>query len=102
MLILSHVPLVNGWNPDNLNYSSDYAQIMASLELFKSNGGTVIACIYGHAHRQEAQKVNGIWHIICTRTEAQFETAEFFMVDLSTFDITTIGIGAAQSRSFEH
>ena len=102
VLILSHVPLVNGWNPDNLNYSSDYANIMTPLEAFKDNGGTVIACIYGHAHRQEAQKKNGIWHIICTRTETQYTTAEFFIVDLGTYDIKTIGVGNAESRTFTH
>ena len=102
VLVLSHVPLVDGWNPDNLNYSEDYKRIMTPLEAFKNNGGTVIACIYGHAHRQEAQKKNGIWHIICTRTETQYTTAEFFMVDLSTYNITTIGVGAATSRTFEH
>lgn len=102
VLVLAHVPLVNGWSPDNLNYSADYQRIMTPLEAFKDNGGTVIACIYGHAHRQEAQKKNGIWHIICTRTETQYTTAEFFMVNLSTFDITTIGVGQAESRTFVH
>lgn len=102
VLILSHVPLINGWNPDDLNYSSDYAKIMTPLVAFKNNGGTVIACLYGHAHRQESQKVNGIWHIICTKSENQFETAELFMVNINTFNITTIGIGAAESRSFTH
>jgi len=102
VLVLCHVPLVDGWDSYNYNYNSSYANIITPLEAFKDKGGIVIACIYGHAHRQNSKKVNGIWHITCTRTEEQHTTAEFFMVDLDTYDITTIGVGAAEDRSFEH
>lgn len=101
VVVMCHVPLIDGWSVST-NYSAKYADIITPLEAFKNNGGIVIACIYGHAHRQEAQKKNGIWHIICTRTEAQNNTAEFFMVDPNTYNITTVGVGAAQSRTFEH
>lgn len=101
VLVLCHVPLVDGWSVST-NYSADYANIITPLESFKNNGGIVLACIYGHAHRQESQKINGIWHILCTKTEGQFTTAELFMIDTTSYDITTIGIGAAESRLFTH
>ena len=101
VLLLAHIPMIPDV-PHSGAYSDTYGTAITALETFKNNGGTVIACIYGHTHTQWSQKVNGIWHITCTCTEPQFKTAEVFMIDPTTYNITTIGLGDAQSRTFAH
>ena len=100
VLVLSHVPLLEGMDEA---HSSTYDTAIASLKSFINNGGTVIACISGHTHSQTSSKSEGIWHITCLDSyKLRGTTAEFFMVDISTYNISTIGVGEAESRTFTH
>lgn len=97
VLVLSHVPLVDEFST---NYGASYASIVSALVAFKSNGGTVIACISGHTHAQASAVSNGILFIVCTRSAPNNGTAEFFMVDLQNKTIATYGLGEASSRNW--
>lgn len=100
VLVLTHVPIVDGWSVSS-GYNPVYANIVTALQTFKNNGGTVIAVISGHIHKQESKKIDGIWYIACTKSDnAQPTTAEIFMADIANGTISTIGLGAAESRSF--
>lgn len=98
VLIMSHVPLVNGWSV-NSNYDSSYANIVTALQTFKTNGGTVIGCMSGHTHTQESKTVDGILYVTFTNGANKCEVA---MVDLDNKSISTIPVGftGAGNRSF--
>ena len=98
VIVMSHVPLVSDF-PD-ANYSPSYESIQNALVAHKKNGRTVIACICGHIHKQESHLNNGILHIGCTENYMNENTAEIFLVNLSTKTIKTFGFGAAQDREF--
>ena len=97
VLVLSHVPLVDEFST---NYGASYESIVSALVAFKSNGGTVIACVSGHTHEQASAVSNGILFITCTRSAPNDGTAEFFMIDLQNKTITTYGLGNAGSRNW--
>ena len=99
VLVLSHVPLVDEFST---NYSSSYASIVSALQTFKNNGGIVIACIAGHTHSQDSATKDGILYVTCTRTTANSNTAEIFIVDLTNKTISTLGLGSAESRTFSN
>lgn len=98
VIVMSHVPLVSDF-PD-ANYDSSYESIQNALVAHKKNGGTVIACICGHIHKQEFHLTNGILHIGCTENYRNQNTAEIFTVDVTKKTIKTFGFGAAQDREF--
>jgi predicted phosphodiesterase len=99
VLVLSHVPIVNEFST---NYGSSYASIVSALQNFKNNGGTVIACIAGHTHSQGSAVKDGILYVTCTRTTSNSNTAEIFIVDLTNRSISTLGLGSAESRTFNN
>lgn len=89
VLVMSHVPLINGWSVSS-NYNSSYANIVTALQSFKSGGGTVIACISGHTHTQESQTVDNIVYITFRNSAS---LCEVVMVDLVNKTINTIPVG---------
>ena len=98
VLVMSHVPLVDGWSVSS-NYVSSYADIVTALQAFKTNGGKVIGCMSGHTHTQENKTVDGILYVTF-RNGA--DLAEVVMVDLENKTIGTIPVGftGAGNRSF--
>ena len=96
VLVMSHVPLINGWSVSS-NYVSSYADIVDALVAYKANGGKVIACMSGHTHTKESQTVNSIL-FVTFRNGADY--AETVMIDLEAKTINTIMLGAGGDRTF--
>lgn len=98
VLVMSHVPLVNGWSV-NSNYVSSYADIVSALQAFKANNGKVIGCFSGHTHTKETKTVDNILYV--TFADGA-EVAEVVMIDLTNKNISTIGLGRLNTanRSF--
>lgn len=98
VLVLSHVPLVDGWSISS-NYVSSYANAVSAIKAFQTNGGTVIGCMSGHTHTQESKTVDGILYVTFTNGADKCEVA---MVDLDAKTINTIPVGftGAGNRSF--
>ena len=96
VLVLSHVPLVDGWSVSS-NYVSSYANAVSAIKAFQTNGGTVIGCMSGHTHTQESKTVDGILYVTFRN---QANLAEAVMVDLNAKTINTITVGFTRNRSF--
>lgn len=96
VLVMSHVPLINGWSVSS-NYVSSYADIVDALIAYKANDGKVIGCFAGHTHTKESQTVDGILHVTF-RNGGNY--AEAVMVDLENKTIGTVMLGASGDRSF--
>lgn len=98
VLIVSHVPIVNGWSVSS-NYVSSYADAVSAIKNFQTNGGTVIGCISGHTHTQESQTVNGILYVTFKNGAS---LCEVVLVDPDNKTINTIPVGftGAGNRSF--
>ena len=96
VLVLSHVPLVNGWSVGS-NYVSDYANIVTALQDFKANSGKVIGCMSGHTHTQEDKTVDGMLYVTF-RNGGNY--SEVVQVDLVNKAINTITCGFNGNRSF--
>lgn len=98
VLVLSHVPLIDGWSISS-NYDSSYANAVAAIKAFQTNGGTVIGCMSGHTHTQETQTVNGILYVTFTNGADKCEVVQ---VDITNKTINTIPVGftGAGNRSF--
>lgn len=98
VLVLSHVPLVNGWSVAS-NYVSSYANAVSAIKAFQTNGGTVIGCMSGHTHTQEYKTVDDILYVTFMNNA---NIAEVVMVDLENKTINTIPVGftGAGNRSF--
>ena len=98
VLVLSHVPIVNGWSVSS-NYVSSYANIVSALQSFKNNGGKVIACMSGHTHTQENKTVDDILYITFRNGGSICEVVQ---IDLNVKTINTIPIGftGVGNRSF--
>jgi len=100
VLVLSHVPLVDNFSA---NYQQSYTKIVNALEAFKNNGGTVIACMYGHTHAEANYLVNGINHIAFNQTFLYPDlTASFVFVDTTAKTIKVYGFGSATNREFTY
>lgn len=100
ILVLSHVPLKSGIID---NYDSSYATVLSKLNTFKTNGGTVLACFFGHVHSQtSAYDDYGILHVGFTWSGgfAGQDTAEIAMIDVGNSTINTYGFGNASNRTF--
>lgn len=100
VLVLSHVPLIDGWSISS-NYDSSYANAVSAIKAFQTNGGTVIGCMSGHTHTQETQTVNGILYVTFTNGG---DLCEVVQVDLANKTIDTIPVGftGAGNRSFTY
>lgn len=98
VLVMSHVPLVNGWSVSS-NYDSSFANIVTSLHSFKSNGGRVIGCMSGHTHTQEDKTVDDILYITFRNGAGLCEVVQ---VDIANKTINTIPVGftGVGNRSF--
>lgn len=96
VLVLSHVPLIDGWSVES-NYHASFANIVSALQSFKTNGGTVIGCMSGHTHKQEDKTVDGLLYVTFRN---QADLAEAVMIDLDTKTINTISVGFSGNRSF--
>lgn len=98
VLVLSHVPLVDGWSVSS-NYVSSYANAVTAIKAFQTNGGTVIGCMSGHTHTQETKTVDGILYVTFRNGGA---VAEVVMVDIDNKSISTIPVGftGEGNRSF--
>ena len=96
VIVLGHAPLEGTADYMVYNNVTNGTVIMSALRTFKSNGGEVIGCFWGHTHAQVSETVNGILHVAFTYRD----TAEFVMIDKSNKSISTIGFGGAVDRSF--
>ena len=70
------------WNAD---------KIVDEIEAFKTTGGTVVACLSGHIHRQVSAKVNGINYITYGNGG---DFAEITFIDFDAKNIETKVIGS--------
>lgn len=96
VIVMGHSPLEGTWGTMLFNAVTNGDVIMAALRSFKSNGGEVIGCFWGHTHVQVSETVNGILHVAFTYRD----TAEFVMIDKDNKSISTIGFGGATDRTF--
>ena len=101
VIVMSHVPLVNNIaDRTDYNYSSTFADIVAALQTFKSNNGTVIACLSGHMHERVSKIIDNVNYIVFGNGK---DKAEAVFVDLANKTITTKAIGfSANDRSFSY
>ena len=101
VIVMCHVPLV-GAVLGSVEVTNGN-KIVATLADFKSNGGTVICCNYGHIHAQSScVDENGINHI-AYKNGGKF--AEIVIVDESTRTVKTYMVGeygSAENRNFEY
>lgn len=97
IIVMTHVGLISEMT-DVVPTNAD--RILSALS---SYSGNVIACMYGHMHRQASTKINGINHIGCTWIGRR---AEVFIVDTQNRTITTQMIGVFDNtdlhRSFTY
>lgn len=100
VLVMSHVPIVNGWSVGS-NYVSSYANAVAAIKAFQTGGGTVIGCMSGHTHTQESKTVDGLLYVTFRNSGT---LCEVVMVDLANKTINTIPVGftGAGNRSFTY
>lgn len=96
VIVLGHAPLEGTADYMVYNNVQNGTVIMSALRAFKSKGGEVIGCFWGHTHAQVSETVNGILHVAFTYRD----TAEFVMINKSNKSISTIGFGGAVDRSF--
>lgn len=103
VMVFCHCPLVDGLASQTV---SNRALIMDALYTFKSNGGTVIGCFYGHTHNQNSlTDDHDVLHITFTNGGT---CAEVAIVDTENRAIQTLGIGsdpaahAVTDRSFTY
>lgn len=101
VIVMCHVPLVGAALGSTEVKNGN--QIVTALADFKSSGGTVICCNYGHVHAQNKYvDENGINHIVY-KNGGKF--AEIVRVDENTRTVKTYMVGeygTAESRSFNY
>ena len=100
VLVLSHVPLVDGWSVSS-NYVSSYADAVTAIKAYQTGGGTVIGCMSGHTHTQESKTVDGLLYVTFRNSAT---LCEVVMVDLAnkTIDTIPVGFAGAGNRSFSY
>ena len=89
IMVLGHAPLEGTINYMVYNEVYNAPAIMSALRTFKSNGGNVIGCFWGHNHAQVSETVDGILHVSFLDTDK----AEFLIVDTTNRKIETVGFG---------
>lgn len=94
VILCAHVPLVSGLTTNTVTNGS---AVMDALYAFKTGGGTVIGCFYGHTHVQNSKVDDeGILHVTFARGGT---CAEVLIVDTANETIDTIAIGKATDGS---
>lgn len=100
IIVLSHVPLIDGWSVSS-NYHPTFANIVNALKAFKTNGGYVVGCFSGHTHTRENQTSDGILFVTYGNGAS---VAEATIVDLTSKTIETVILGSSNANrefSFE-
>ena len=100
VIVMCHVPLYSAVLADS-NTVINADQVLTALANFKSNGGTIVGCFYGHTHRQNAAvDSNGINHITF-KNGGNF--AEIVIVGNGTITTKMVGnYGSCVDRSFSY
>lgn len=101
IIVMCHVPLVGA--ALGSTEVTNGSRIVAALAEFKTTGGTIISCNYGHTHEQNNYvDEHGINHIVY-KNGGKF--AEIVMVDEVERNIKTYMVGeygTAENRNFEY
>lgn len=98
VIILTHAPLVSDLYETG---GTGFSDVLLELQNFKSSGGTVIAVLSGHTHKQDNAVIDGINHIVFKNGSLFFELVS---VDMSTKTISCKPVNNAelQQRSFSY
>lgn len=91
VIVLTHAPLVSSLYATS---RSGFDEVLSALDSFVNGGGTVIAVLSGHTHAQNAEKVNGINHIVFKNG---YDLFELVSVDLSNRTISCKAINGSSA-----
>ena len=98
IIVLTHAPLVTELFTTG---GTGFAEILTALQTFKANGGTIIAVLSGHTHKQDQAVVDGINYVVFANGYSFFE---IMSVDLNTKTIKCkpINNSTLQERTFSY
>ena len=88
VIVLTHAPLVTELYPRG---GSGFSEILAAMNTFVNNGGTVIGVLSGHTHRQDSAVKDGINHIVFKNGYRFFELVS---IDINNRTISTKAVNS--------
>lgn len=98
VIVLTHAPLVSTLYEGS---GTGFSEVLTALRSFKTEGGTVIAVLSGHTHKQDYASVDNINHIVFDNGSTFFELVSVDLIS-RTVSCKPINNTSLQNRTFQY
>lgn len=98
VIVLTHAPLVSTLYESS---GTGFSEVLIALQSFKTEGGTVIAVLSGHTHKQDYASVDNINHIVFDNGSTFFELVSVDLIS-RTVSCKPINNTSLQNRTFQY